>query len=295
MPLPPATPATIEALIAESGFPFELEVAVALQKAGYEVQLSVQYFNASKQRASEVDIRATREVPCSTKSAGKIRAVLELVIECKDNGLPFVLFGFPAPPPPEEGMLDTDLYYCKLRSTQDDFPNQLSFIALGDSRVGAAAPVKASHHQFSSAMRFHQVSAVEPKNGELKLNVSDRLRDSLHGLAGYSHFVQGAMVAANKGIRKTEMPYDPCVWITFFLLVHRGEHYRYGGPGTLEAASITSLFTSLYEADLSVPYVVDFVRATSLPEALGQIEGTFQALAKQVLRYMKASPHPLGV
>jgi hypothetical protein len=293
MPLPPATPETIEALIAESGFPFELEVAQALQKAGYEVQLSVQYFNATRQRANEIDIRATRDFPFKTKRAGAIRAVLELVIECKDNGLPYVLFGFPSPPPPEPGMLDTDLYYCKLRSTQDDFANQLAFIALGDSRLGEEKPIKPSHHQFAAPFRFHQAVAVEPKDGKLKLNVSDRLRDALHGLIGYTQFVQATMVEANRGILKSGMPFDPSVWITFHLLVHRTPHFEHTGAGTLRTAPITTLFSSVYETNLSTPFAVDFVHMDALSSALKQIETTFSLLAAHVLRYIEPSPRPL--
>lgn len=292
-PLHAPTPLEIDQIIRDSGYPFELEVGLALQNSGYEVQLSHQYFNVARQRTGEVDIRATRDFVEDTHHAGRVRRVLELIVECKDNKLPYVLFGFSAPEPPTPGMLDADVYYSKLRSYQDDFANQLALISLGDGRIAGSENFKKQHHQFAQSFRFHQASAVEPKDKNFKLNVSNRLRDSLHGLAGYVQCVQDTVVKANKVLRGAGMPHDPTVWVSFLLLIHRGMHYRYTGTDSLTSAPYTTLFTSLHDNDISMPYTVDFIKFSALPDALVNIERTFDLVSKHIIRYLKRSPNPL--
>lgn len=293
MALPPCTEFDVRRVIAESGFPFEIEVANVLQQAGFEVVLSEQFFNLPRQRPSEVDIVARKTFVENTTHAGTIRCVLELVIECKDNSLPYVLFGFPAPKDSERGMVDGDVFYNRVRTLQDDFPNQLSLVALGDDSTHDANTIKHRHHQFSDPFRFHQASSIELQNGKCKLNVSDRLRDSLHSLASYVQHVQETIASAKtRGILK-DMPADPSVWISFLLLVHSGDHYRHFGAETTCLALHSTLHTSLNEGAASLPYVVDFVKVSALPDALVQIEKTFQLVSRQVARYLKPSARPL--
>lgn len=226
MPIPTCTPNDLDQLITESGYPFELKVASLLQSQGYHVRLSHQFFHPTRQRDCEIDILATREHDLDTEQAGHVRVILELAIECKDNSLPYVLFGFPAAKPPPTGILDPDIFYCKVRTTDDKIPNFFAFVALGDSRVPSSAGIKACHHQFATIDRFHQAAAVELHNGKLKFNVSERLRNALNGLAGYVEFVQATWMKGKKSF-ESGMPYDPTVWVTFLLLIHSGEHYRY--------------------------------------------------------------------
>jgi hypothetical protein len=292
MALPPTTPSDIQRLIQESGYPFELEVALVLQSLGYNVALSHQYFNAQRQRAGEVDILATRSFTDDTDHAGTVHRTLELVIECKDNSFPYVLFGFPSPPSPPPGSLDGDIYYNKFRSTQDKFENYLSLVSLGEDRVKGSKAIKSRHHQFSTGFRFHQAAAVEIQGGKLKLGVSDRLRDSLHGLAGYVKFVQSAMFTAAKDLKSTGLSHDPSLWMTFLLLVHRFEHYRYTAPSNLNPATHTTLFTSLQDEGLSMPYLIDFVTLPGIRAAVSTIESTFEAVSRHLMLYMERSPNP---
>src|SRR5450759_598702 len=83
-------------LIKDSGYPFELSVAETLMTQGYNVRLSHQFFNPLRQQDSELDILATREFEYESRRLGHVRCILELAIECKDNSLPYVLFGFPS-------------------------------------------------------------------------------------------------------------------------------------------------------------------------------------------------------
>lgn len=291
MSIPTCTPKELDQLILESGYPFELKVATALLSKGYDVKPSHQFFHRLRQQEAELDILATREVEYSTTSAGRVRCVLELAIECKDNSLPYVLFGFPSPAPPAPGILDGDSAYSKIRSTDDKFPNFLAFVSLGDSRVPASASIKASHHQFNTPHRFYQASAVEVQNGKLKLHVSDRLRKALNGLAGYIVAVQDNWTEGKKAL-ESGMSYDPTIWISFLALVHSGQHFRYIGPGSLAEAAHTTLFTSFHSDTSSVPYALDFISYNDLPAALLRIESSFDLLAKHLVRYLKKSPKP---
>lgn len=293
MALPTCTPTELDALIQESGFPFELEVAQAFASRGYDVELSHQFLHPAREQPSEIDVLARREFRVETARAGLIRYTLELVVECKDNGFPYVLFGLPQPRVHSPNTLDGDCFYCNVRTTDDDLPQKFRLVALGDSRVKSSAGLKASHHQFNTAHRFRQVSAVEVKNGKLAFNVSERLRTSLHGLAGYLVSVNEQWKQFVSLLKKGNgPPYDPSLWISFLLLVHRGVHYRYTGPASLSPSSHTSLFTSLHDKGLSVPYVVDFVQFHGLDAALTMIEATFQKQAEHLSSYLSRSPKP---
>ena len=292
MPAPTCTRSEVDQLISQSGFPFEIEVANVLQKAGFEVRLSEQYFNSRRERAGEIDLVARRTFVDDTSHAGTINRVLELVIECKDNSLPYVLFGFSAPGAPPPGLVDGDYSYNRVRTLQDACVNQLSFVAFGDERIVGAKTIKDEHHQFAHPFRYHQASSVEMQNGKPKLNISDRLRDSLHGLASYIHYVQEIIVDTKKRHLLDGMPFDPTVWISFLLLIHRGDHYRHSGDNSTCLALHSTLHTSLHEGDISVPYAVDFIKFSSLLETLVEIEKTFQLVSRQVARYLEPSPKP---
>lgn len=292
MALPTCTSNDLDQLIRESGYPFELKVGNLLQSQGYAVRLSHQFFHPTRERDCEIDILATRNHEFDTKHAGRVRLVLELAIECKDNSLPYVLFGFPSPPAVATGMLDPDSFYCKIRTTDDKSANFFAFVALDDSGILPSSGIKASHHQFGTANRFHQVAAVELHNGKLKFNVSERLRNALNGLAGYVEFVQATWMKGKKSL-VSEMPYDPTVWVTFLLLIHSGEHYRYTTATEAALASHTTLFTSFHSDASSVSCAVDFVSVEELFTALRCIESSFDLLAKHIVRYLKRSPRPL--
>jgi len=290
MATPTCTNVEVLKLIENSGYPFELNVAALLQARGYDVKLSHHFFNPLRQQDSELDILATREIKCERKiGRNRIRCILELAIECKDNSLPYVLFGFPAPNPPPEGILDTDCYYIKTRSTDDEFPNKLCYVALGDSRIPSST--KPNLHQFADTFRFHQATAVEFERSKLKLHATDRLRASLGGLVGYLEYIQDTWQKGKKAL-ESGMSYDPTIWINFFLLIHNGDHFRYTNEKALEAATHTTLFTSFHSDAASVPLAIDFVKYSDLQTALKKIEASFDVLYKHLGLYLKPSPRP---
>jgi len=278
-------------LIKDSGYPFELSVAETLMTQGYNVRLSHQFFNPLRQQDSELDILATREFEYESRRLGHVRCILELAIECKDNSLPYVLFGFPSPPLPPSGIVDTDCFYMKIRSTGDKFANYFAIPSLGDSRGSEPLNTKPHLHQFKGAFRFHQAAAVEMQNGKQKLHVTERLRTALNGLAGYVEYVQDAWIKNKKALEG--MPYDPTVWVSYLLLVHSGDHYRYTEHSSLEPANHTTLFTSFNSASNSIPLTVDFIKHGDLLSSLKTIEGSFDVLSKHILRYLASSPRPL--
>jgi len=290
MTTPSCTRAEVLKLIENSGYPFELNVAALLQARGYDVKLSHHFFNPLRQQDSELDILASREITCvRQKARNRIRCILELAIECKDNSLPYVLFGFPSPKPPPESMLDTDCYYIKTRSTDDDIPNKLCYVALGDSRIKSST--KRDLHQFAEPFRFHQATAVEIEKSKLKLHATDRLRTSLGGLVGYLEYIQDTWQNGKKAL-ESGMSYDPTIWINFFLLIHNGDHFRYTNEKALEVATHTTLFTSFHSDTASVPLAIDFVKYKDLEAALKQIEASFDVLYKHLGLYVKPSPRP---
>jgi len=61
---------------------------------------------------------------------------------------------------------------------------------------------------------------------------------------------------AKKVFETGGLSYDPHIWITFLLLIHSGQHFRYTGPGSLAEAGHTTLFTSFHSASNSVLYAV---------------------------------------
>ena len=235
---------------------------------------------------------STKEYESKTASAGRVRCVLELGIECKDNALPYVLFGFRSPQPCGLGLVDGDVFYSKIRSTDDKVPNWLAPISLGDGRDPPSASVRSSHHQFNTANRFHQATAVEIQGKRQRLHVASRLRAALTGLGGFLLDTEDGWQNALKAFR-SGMPYDPTLWVTFLLLVHSGQHYRYTWPGNLEEARHTTLFASLHSPARSMSYAVDFIAHDGLVPALRRVEATFTVVSKHLVRYLTRSPKPM--
>lgn len=287
MSLPEIAREDLESLIEASGYPFELEVAEALDARGFAVEVSRQFFNPHKSHEGEIDILARRSFEYETRHAGRVQTHLELVIECKDNNLPYALFGFPHRKIPVAGLVDSDMFYCHIRTTDDNVPNKYALVAFGHD----SSELKGKHHQFNTAIRYHQAAALELHNGKPKFNVSERLRTALTGLGGFVQASRDSWQDARKLFES--MPYDPTIWVTFSLLVHRGQHFSYTGKGELKESTHTTLFTAVHSAKGSVPYAVDFVAFAGLDDALKTIEDTSHVVEKQIMCYLEPSPWPM--
>lgn len=190
----------------------------------------------------------------------------------------------------ETGFADFAYRYIKTRSTEDKFANFLSFTAFGDEREKEPRDLKPLLHQFAGESRFHHATLVELEKDKPKLHESERLRLSLGSLVGYSEHLQGTWIKHKHGLR--DMMHNPSLWITFFLLVHRGGHFRYTNKNGLEAATHTTLFTSFHDDDKALPIAIDFVQFNALPSALKQIADSFNHLAGHLYRYLSPSKMP---
>jgi hypothetical protein len=292
MAAPTCSESELLKLLQQSGYPFELSVAETLQARGFEVQLSQHYYNPFKQKDSEIDILATYRTTASSKTKPKINLHLELAIECKDNSLPFVLFGFEPPPRPASGFLDMDTRYVKIRSTDDDFPNYLAMVAFGDSKQTPPKDIKSSIHQFDGQFRFHHAACVEVDgSNKFKLHESDKLRSALNGIIGCSEYMQDTWMKHKKVL--DNLSHDPTLWITFFLLVHKGKHFRYTNKNKLEAATQTTLFTSAHSDDNFAFIAIDFVEYSGLSAAINKIATSYNHLKAHLAPYLKPSQNPL--
>lgn len=292
MAAPTCTPDDLRELIKKSGYPFELQVAEQLQAAGFQVQLSEHFFNPLKQKDSELDILATHTSKGERKTIPNINLHLELAIECKDNSLPYVLFGFPPPPRPPMKIMDMDWRYVKVRSTDDKMKNHLGPMSFGDIREIEPRDVKSQLHQFSGPFRFHHATLVELEKGKLTVHEPERLRMTLGGLAGYAGYIQDTWLK-NKHVLDN-VSHDPTLWITYFLLVHKGEHFHYTNKNGLEPATHSTLFTSFHSNDEVSFMAIDFVQFAALSTAISKIASSFNNLVSHLARYLHPSKRPVG-
>lgn len=283
------TDADLLKAIEDSGYPFELKVAADLMSLGYDVKPTHRFFSKARDKDLELDILAFKRQAVPTPS-GTLDLTLQLAVECKDNSLPYVLFGLPISQRPLPGALDPDSLYCQIQTTDDtNTPSQLTLFAFDASQP---TNPKASHHQFNTAERFHLAAAAEPNGDRLKLNVSERLKTGLSTLGEYLETAQAAWVDGIQFVR-AELFYNRSLTVTFPLLVHSGGHKRLVAPAvTPTDATHTSLFTTLQGPRRSYSYVVDFISYSALRAALTQIEASHQALARHMVRYIKPSKRP---
>ncbi len=273
----------IEAAIARSGYPFELEVASAFLAAGWSVSPSYQFYSPVRDREVEIDIVAIRTSEFSNERLS-ISAALKLLVECKANAFPYVLFGLPAPACKPD-VFDPDYRYCHVDSTNDrGMPSGLALVAF-DKR--GENDVKAKHHHFASSERFHTARAVEPHNKELKLGVSERLGTALAGLGEALDIQHEGWLKAVDTVRTLRKDSPHHIVVTFPLLVHKGRHLRVvGADGHPVEAKHTPLFTSRESSRGSTAFVVDFVAFEALSIALASIEQSFNVLVGHLGRYL---------
>ena len=130
-------------------------------------------------------------------------------------------------------------------------------------------------------------------NKNLKLNVSERLRNSLTALGEYQEASRTGWLKGLPTI-KQHLYYNPVLVVTVSLLVHSGRHLRVAGPGQSPTeGQHTSLFTTTESGAGPISYVVDFVPFSQLASALPVIDSSFKSLVAHLSPYLKKSPRPL--
>ena len=99
--------------INQSGFPFELEIAKTFSDLGFEINLSHLLFDKNRNKDVEIDLMARKREVFDTTSGNKLLLITNIIIECKDNSLPYVCFGMEHKSKDNPGYLDNDLAYCQ--------------------------------------------------------------------------------------------------------------------------------------------------------------------------------------
>lgn len=285
----PLTPAQVTALVEKSGYPFELQIARMLLGMGFDVTPGVRFFDRARGRDSEIDLLASRKETFRTTKGREVRGTLQLAVECKDSSLPYVLFGLPAPPPPEQGFLDNSGSYLHINTCRDiGHPERYGMIAFGDSK----RTLFSKHHHFREKTRFHQASAVatidqKGKKETLvyKLHQPDAFSDALRKLAAFTvDDVEKWQAIVKVPAMHELIDEPPTFFVKFFLLVHSTPHFRYTSPGEQVLESFhTPVFLTFSTDAGSTHIVIDFVCSIALQAAVETIGASFQAIAEAIV------------
>lgn len=289
----PLSEAQLLACVKESGFPFELEVARELVSMGFEVQLGYRFLDRSKKRDAEMDIIARESAVTMTQRGTPVRHSLRLVIECRDTSLPLVLFGVANRKfVPQTDQMDADWPFCWIDTSRDQgIPNKFSSIAFDESRSKLFR--KRFHHQFDGDVRFSTVTTVEWEKKRPKLHVTDRLRSTLANFGAFVEDSRATWLNITSAADFEKMIGGiPTVELTFLLLVHSGEQYRYSSEGALIRSTRTSLFNTFHSERGVQFFVIDVVRSDDLQAAITRIRNTAGLLLDHVLPSVLASGGP---
>lgn len=280
------------ALIQQSGFPFELQVARELQALGLGIAPSYRFFDHERGKGTEIDVLATERTRLATKRGVDVTVMLRLAVECKDNGLPFVCLGLRHEPLADPDHVDPDSMYLHINTTRDRTPNWFSIPALDAS---TRVDVRAAHHQLQSATRFYAMTGLEEcgkaKDAVLRVSTPEKLRYALDKLGAFAaHFHQSW--PTGNDLRGVEtLAGGPVLSILFLMLVHSGDQYRYvadGGDPT--KADSTTVLLNAAHAEQSVAYAVDVVQRGALAAAIAGVRKSVDVVARRVVPAMLANP-----
>lgn len=267
--------------IENSGYPFELTVAKQFLDFGFEIQPGSRFFDRNRQKDVEIDLRAMLKRSYQTTKGNTVTVVLQLMVECKDNSLPFVFFGLDYAPEKEEGMMDPDWPFVHVNTTRDKRqPNRHGMVCfLNDKKNNS---FKKDHHHFASGPRFFRAATMEWKDKTIKLSETSNLQDALRKLASFiDHFhATWISLAAERDIEEmTEgVPY---IYVPFLLIVHSGQQFRYSlSDRAITQSTHTPVFQSYHVAGNATNIVVDFVAFDKLQAAVETIDKSLQAMAR---------------
>jgi len=287
------TSSDIKKLIDGSGYPFELRVTQKFFDRGYNVKPSYRFLDESREKDVELDLVASKNEYVETVSGKKAYTMLRIGIECKDNSLPFVLFGSETRRAPQPEYIDDDTFYCQISTSRDKgFLNRFSIPIFGNN--DSYGEVKKFHHQFNDLCRYYSVSHVEKKGKEsnpfLKLHQSDSLAYATKKLGAFigeeTKFVSG-QDGKNTGKLLEEAMQAPIILITFTMLAHTVPHFRYcNGHNSPEKSNFSSVFMNRSYDGKHLSYVVDFVSENALDEAINKIESSFNKMIEKTVPYV---------
>lgn len=287
----PPTPAEIRDAVATSGFPLQFAVAKQLLERGYDVQPSTRFLNRAKSRESEIDVLALKRQTFKTSSGTDVDVAWRLAIEVKDSYFPFVLFGLDATPLSAPGMMHPDSFHNHIQTTRDrGIRNRFGAAAFNEGFNSGWS--RQEHHQLSAVPRLYLATTFERTDrGNIKLHVPATLVSALASLGAYIDYVaENWLKLAKQPDLETIGGGNLQIYLNFFMLVHRGPHYRFGADSeNLAAAELSSVFSSYSADDVNVSYIVDFVAFERLGEAIVTIEATATALLRGFVGTILAS------
>jgi len=276
-----------------SGFPFELRLATALIKLGYEVRPSLYFLDRDRQKDAEIDLIATKHFHFSSTSEPEISATLRVAFECKDTANTFVCFGLPSQRLDDTENVSIDVLTPHFRTSRDKKMTGRFNIILFHPR-GDESPRIIDHHHYQGAVRYHSVAIAEThghgNQQYYRVSSPDTLRHALAKLGSYVG-LNDEHEAPDRLME--ELAHGPSINALFSALVHPGQHYRYSLSDELpEAASHTSVFLSRSYFGSSLHYVVDLISAEGLSEAMCRLEASFSAIVTRVVPYMLQDQSP---
>ncbi|MEK8018160.1 MAG: hypothetical protein VSS75_014900 [Candidatus Parabeggiatoa sp.] len=289
------TSTEINKLIQKSGYPFELRVVQKFFENGFDVKPSYRFFDESREKDVELDLIAIRNGYLETKSGKKVYAMLQIGVECKDNSMPYVMFGTKANRQTEYGFVDSDSFYCQI-STSRDRGMQNRFVYPIFNSEYTKIEVKDIHHQFKEDCRFYSVAHVEKKgkdnNPYFKLHQSDSLSYATSKLGAFIGQANNFMTDKNVksfGQCIEEMQKAPVITIVFSMLAHTQSHFRFcTGNEFPTEHKITSVFMNRAYEGKPLSYIIDFVSESALDDAIRNVEVSFKRMIEQIIPWIYA-------
>jgi hypothetical protein len=263
-------------LIHQSGFPFELKIAKKLSQLGFQIEVSHRFYDKAREKEGEIDIIARWKTILNTDDERTVSCVLDLVVECKNNSLPFICFGLDYNVKREPENIDNDAWYCKIRTSRDKgAPNIVSpFLFSGKDDI------KSKHHQFIGQKRYFSLTSIERKDRTFKLHLPDELQRSISKLSAYIQSTDISWRTLSKDRELMEGKHLAFISVTFLTLIHSGKHYRFSIEDNMpEEAKITSVFLNNENSEGQVRFILDMVNEDALDDYIKQLKETFIAVA----------------
>lgn len=160
------TPEELELLrsgIRASGFPFELEVGSLFISLGYKTRLSAFFFDSDREKDTEIDILASRQIEFTTPKGRRVQGICRIAVECKDARDYYVCFGLESEPQrQDEHMIGEEVFAPQIRTSRDSGIRNRFNVVLFHPR-GSETPRRIDHHHFAEGTRFHSLAAARVK------------------------------------------------------------------------------------------------------------------------------------
>jgi hypothetical protein len=271
-----ATPSDKEIMdaIEQSGYLMEQHIATRLEALGFHIRTNVPFEDQDEHKSREIDLVAIDRVAHNEKA--KVSAFVELLVECKNNGNPFVFITRPKSARDKSESPQQFVYPRRYQSKKDPgggkgLPHRLDgFFHLGFDKL---------HYSYLRDEKAVQFCRIDRKGGRWQAN-HDGLYDALFLPIAKAVTVRLAEVPKPN---QSEWAY---IWLLFPMVVVRGPLFVVdsGKPNPVpEAQDWVSFSRELKAGKLSGTYTLDFVREEALQKFVHDGIGRLSALAKELV------------